>query len=283
VAAVVCGLVVVPRAAAANALDPYPSIAAAGDIACAPSDTSSPCRQQQTSDLLAGGGFDAILTLGDNQYENGELANFRRSYDLTWGRFKSTTFPSPGNHEYHQPGAPGYYDYFGTRAGPDRRGYYSFDLGSWHLISLNSEVVTSAELAWLGDDLAGHPQQCTLAYFHHSLFSSEKTDTKVLPLWNVLHQQGADVILSAHAHTYERFAPQRPDGTRDDAHGIRQWVVGTGGKDIRSFGGIASNSERRQNSSFGVLRMTLRPDGYDWSFLAIAGATFTDTGSGRCH
>ena len=220
-------------------------IAAAGDIACNSSTaTSTTCRQKFTSDLLVNQGLSAVLPLGDIQYENGELANFNAYYDPTWGRVKAITYPAPGNHEYNTPGAPGYYSYFSSRTSAP--GYYSYDIGSWHLIALNSNCsaiggcgTTSTETQWLRNDLAAHPNSCTLAYWHHPRFNSgaeHGSDTAYQPFWQALYDANADVVLVGHEHVYERFAPQTPTGAADAVRGIRQFTVGTGGKSHYTFG-----------------------------------------------
>jgi hypothetical protein len=283
-------------------------IAAAGDIACDPASTSynagagtaSSCRQRYTSDLLANGGLTEVLTLGDNQYDNGTLAAFQQSYDPTWGRLKTITRPAVGNHEYQTSStAAGYFDYFngsGSLTGPagDRdKGYYSYDVGNWHLIALNSNCARvscsagSAQDQWLRADLAAHPVACTLAYWHHPLFSSGAHGNIATsqPFWNALYAGGADVVLNGHDHDYERFAPQTPAAAADAASGIRQFVVGTGGKSQAAFpaGGVKPNSQVRNAGTYGVLRLALHASSYDWQFKSEAGKTFTDSGSGNCH
>jgi hypothetical protein len=266
-----------------------PTIAAAGDIAC---DSSTPgattCHQAATADLLAAGNFTAVLGLGDHQYPSGALADFNAYYDPTWGQVKAKTYPAPGNHEYQTSGAAGYFAYFGDRAGPAGRGYYSFDVGSWHVISLNSEVSAAAGAAqetWLKGDLAASSQRCTLAYWHKPLFSSgpHGNNSSVKPLWEALYAAGAEVVLAGHDHDYERFAPQTPSGSADATGGIREFVVGTGGKEHYSISSTIPNSQVHNTDTYGVLRLTLHPEGYDWKFLPEAGRTFTDAGTDSCH
>jgi len=233
-----------------------------------------------------------VMAVGDLAYPNGSKENFV-CYDQTWGRVKARTRPAPGNHEFHAAGATPYFDYFGVAAGDARLGYYSYELGSWHIVALNSECADvggceagSPQEKWLRQDLAAHPTACTLAYWHKPLFSSggaHGNDLTVKPLWQVLYDANADVIIGGHDHDYERFAPQSPDGVADAARGIREFVVGTGGKNQRPFGAIDANSESRSADTFGVLKLTLRSDGYDWLFVPQAGKTFTDSGSGKCH
>jgi acid phosphatase type 7 len=285
---------------------PDPVIAAAGDIACDPSGSSfnsglgtpTSCRQLYTSDLLVGRDVAAVLPLGDLQYPNGELENFQQSYHQSWGRFKSITHPVVGNHEYHTSGAAGYFDYFngpGNADGPAgerSKGYYSYDVGSWHLIALNSNCsdvggcgTGSPQEQWLRADLASSQADCTLAYWHEPRFSSgpHGSDTAVQPLWRALWEAGAETVLSGHDHDYERFAAQDTKGALDANYGVRQFVVGTGGKDLYSFGGIQPNSRVRDESSYGLLFLTLHPGSYDWRFEPAAGSSFSDAGSARCH
>ena len=285
-------------APAARAADPV--IAAAGDIACDPADpaynggngTATACRQRATSDLLVGAGYDAVLLLGDNQYWDGHLARYQKSFDPTWGRLGSLLRPAPGNHEYLTPGAQGYFDYFGPAAGDRSRGYYSYDLGTWHVVALNSNCGSiggcgpgSPQLQWLAADLAAHPRACTLAYWHHPRFSSgvHGDDAAYEAFWQTLYQAGADLVLVGHDHDYERFAPQDPSGRAAPRYGIRQIVVGTGGHSLRPFPTIRPNSQARNAQDFGILELRLRSDGYDWRFLPAAGGVFTDSGSATCH
>jgi hypothetical protein len=252
-----------------------PVIAAAGDIAC-PSECSA---TEAVADLLVKGDYTAVLTLGDNQYEDGELSEFQRSYASTWGKVKAKTYPSPGNHDYHTDDAADYFTYFGARAGPRGRGYYSFDIGTWHLLSLNSEANLDAQLAWVKSDLAAHSAQCTLAYWHKPIWTSgnvHRDDGEPMePVWEALVDARADVVLNGHVHNYERFAPR---------NGIREFVVGTGGRGSRyGFGETLPLSEVRDNSTDGLLELTLHPAGYDWRFVPVAGESFTDRGSSPCR
>ena len=276
-----------------------PVVAAAGDIACDPADpnfnggngTASYCRQMATSDLLVGAGLSAVLLLGDDQYENGSLAKFQASYDPSWGRVKAITRPAPGNHEYNTAAASGYYAYFGAAAGDPSKGWYSFDLGAWHVVVLNSNCAAvggcgagSPQEQWLRADLAAHPGVCTLAYFHHPRFSSgpHGPTAEMDAFWRDLHAAGAEIVVNGHDHDYERFAPQTPDGALDAAAGIREFVVGTGGSPLDPFIRAPRNSEARA-LAHGVLKLTLRSGSYDWAFIPVAGGTFTDRGSGACH
>ena len=255
----------------------------AGDIARC--DALEPARQ--TARLLAGIGG-TVFTLGDNAYYSGTAAEFRDCYDPTWGREKSRTRPTLGNHEYEGGNAGGpYFAYFGANAGPPGLGYYSFDLGSsWHAIALNSNIQmseTSAQGQWLKSDLATSQTRCTIAYWHHPLFTSgpNGSQTFMRDFWRILYNAGADIVLSGHDHLYERFAPQDFDGRPDAQRGIRQFTVGTGGAALYDFVTRAANSEARVKA-FGVLKLTLEADSYDWQFTEISGAV-SDSGSGRCH
>ena len=258
-----------------------PVFVGAGDISnCSRTQDESTA---QLLDNIAG----TVFTLGDNVYPDGTAAQFSDCYGPTWGRHKNRTRPSPGNHDYHVSGASGYYNYFGSVAGDPGKGYYSYDLGAWHIISLNSEVgyaAGSAQEQWLKADLAANQSVCTLAYWHHPRFSSGQHGNlaRSQPFWQALYDDGADVILNGHDHTYERFAPQNPNGQADSSRGIREFVVGTGGAGLYPFPNIQPNSEVRNNTTYGVLKLTLHASSYDWQFVPIAGQTFTDSGSGNC-
>ena len=282
-----------------------PVVGAAGDIACDPADssynsgngTSSTCRQKYTSDLLVNRGLAGVLSLGDNQYESGALSAFKTSFDPTWGRAKSIMHPAVGNHEYNTSGAAGYFDYFngsgvtGGRAGDRGKGYYSYDIGAWHLIALNSNcskvscAAGSAQETWLKNDLAQHPAKCTLAYWHHPRFSSGShgSNTALQTIWQDLYNANADLVLSGHDHDYERFAPQNASGAADATRGIREFVVGTGGRSHYAFSATIANSEVRSSDTYGVLLLTLHASSYDWKFVPEAGRTFSDSGSTSCH
>jgi len=278
------------------------TVAAGGDVACDPDDpnyrngvgTATACRQQYTSDLLVNGGYDAVLALGDLQYNSGSLSDFNAVYDPTWGRVKSITYPVVGNHEYGQSGASGYFDYFGSRAGERGKGYYSFNLGAWHIIAINSNCslisggcgTNSPQEQWLKADLAAHPADCTLAMWHHARWSSghDGDNTFMQAMWADLVAADAEIVLSGHSHDYERFAPQDANGNLDASSGVRQFVVGTGGAFFTGFGStIDPNSQTHQNNTFGVLKLTLRPDAYDWRFVPEAGKSYSDSGTTACH
>ena len=228
-----------------------------------------------------------IITLGDNAYESGTPKEFEDCYAPTWGRHLERTRPAPGNHDYHTRDAAGYFGYFGERAGPAGRGYYSFDVGTWHVISLNSAIDVgrrSPQGKWLAEDLAAHPTDCVLAYWHIPAFSSGPHGTSVTArdLWRQLADASVDVALGGHDHHYERFAPLDGKGRPDPANGMRQFVVGTGGGGVYRLKRIAPYSEARDNSTYGVLRLVLLPGKYDWTFVAVEGQSFTDSGTGTC-
>lgn len=229
-----------------------------------------------------------VLTLGDNTYPIGLPAEFRDCYEPTWGRFKAVTHPSSGNHEYYTPRANGYYLYFGDAAGPAPGFYYSFNIGNWHLLSLNSNLKGAAwqqELAWVKKDLAQAKARCTLAYWHHPRFSSggHGNNPEMAPLWDLLQAAHADLILTGHDHDYERFAPQDGDAKRDDKHGIREFVVGTGGAHLTPIFFRKTNSEIVDNDTHGVLKLVLKDTGYEWEFLAEPGKSLKDSGTAFCH
>jgi hypothetical protein len=259
----------------------------AGDIA----DCSNLSGAEATEKLLAkipG----TVMAIGDLAYPDGKPENFA-CYDRTWGKEKSRTKPAVGNHEFHSAGATYYFQYFGAAAGDPHQGYYSYELGTWHIVVLNSECAQvggcdegSDQVKWLKADLASHPALCTLAYFHKPMFSSGGThgdDWTLKPLWEALYAAGADVVVGAHDHDYERFVAQTPEGKADPSHGIREFVAGTGGKNQRPFGTPESNSEVRNANGFGVLKFTLLPGRYWWEFIPEEGKTFRDAGEDSCH
>ncbi len=276
------------------------NVAAAGDIACDPNSshfnggdgTVNHCHMKAVSDLMLSMNLDAVLALGDNSYEEGTLDQFNTSYDPSWGRLKGITYPAVGNHEYLTDGAQGYFDYFGAAAGDPTKGYYSYNLGAWHIVVLNSQCSQvggckswSPQGSWLIQDLADNPAPCTLAYWHIPRFSSGRIGSKTHTedFWTELYSAGADVVLSGHDHNYERFAPQDPDGNLDLASGIREFVIGVGGKSHLDGGTIQPNSEVIDNQTYGVLKLTLNPTSYDWEFVSDDGQGFTDSGSTQCH
>jgi hypothetical protein len=269
-------------------------VAAAGDIACPPGDapSSTACQQPATAGLLTQGGYAAVLALGDDQYDGGALSDFMGSYDPSWGKVKSITHPVPGNHEYTTSGASGYFSYYGTAAGPGSLGYYSFNLAGWHFIALNSNCGAiggcqsgSTEERWLQSDLAANPNVCTIAYWHHPRWSSgeEGNTASMADIWTDLATAHVDLALVGHDHDYERFAPQDATGNAVTSGGTREIVVGTGGVNHTLFYSIQPNSLVRESDAFGILQLTLHPTSYDWTFLPIAGQTFTDSGSAQCN
>ena len=280
-------------AAAADAKAPI--IAAAGDIACAPGGmaTATTCRQAKTAALFLGNpAITAVLPLGDEQYENGALADFQAVYDTTWGRALGKTHPVPGNHEYASgANGAGYFAYFGSRAGQPGKGWYSFNIGKWHLIALNANCShihgcgpSSPQMTWLRNDLNAHHPACTLAFWHQARFSSgpEGNLADYDAFWKVLYSHHVDVVLSAHNHVYERYALQTPAQARDPQDGIREFVVGTGGKSLDPFTGPFTNGQFRQNTQFGVLKLTLHGQRYDWRFVSTTNGIL-DSGQTDCH
>jgi hypothetical protein len=302
---------------AGAATDPVvATIAAVGDIACDPANSgfnggngdTTDCRQKATASLLTG--VDAVLPLGDEQYGCGGLTPFNQVYDPTWGQKKSLTRPVPGNHEYQTTGgtgcssshnASGYYTYFGSLAGDPAKGYYSYNIGPWHIIALNSELCYdqvnydstatskcpkgSPMEAWLRADLAANPTGCKLAYWHEPRFSSTpgRGDDTVDPLWQALAAARADVVLTGHQHFYERFAQMNASGAADATNGVRQFIVGTGGESFMSLSSRLPTSQASNDNTFGVLKMTLHAASYDWQFVPVAGSTYTDSGTTTCH
>jgi hypothetical protein len=230
-----------------------------------------------------------VFTVGDNAYPNGTLSEYNNCYSPTWGRHKARTYPAIGDNEYNSGTATGYFTYYGAAAGDPNKGYYSYNLGSWHIIVLNSNCTqvggctpSSPQGQWLQADLAANPRTCTLAIFHEPLFSSSGGDSDMVNFWTPLYTAGADIILNGHRHNYERFALQNPNGAADPGRGIREFVIGTGGSSLSSFGSVKANSAVRNNTAHGVLKFTLHPTSYEWEFVPIAGQTFTDSGSAEC-
>ena len=258
---------------------------AAGDIA------DSTFRSEKTAQLLdrnAG----QVLELGDATYTDGTASEYQNYYAPTWGRHLWRTWAVAGNHEYNTDNANPYWDYFGSAAGPRGLGYYSYDVGGWHVVVLNGNCTQvggcnagSTQEQWLKDDLANHPARCTLATWHQPRFTSTSPgapDSTYLDFWKDLQAAGADVVLNGHDHAYERFAPQTPAGVAD-ANGIRQFTVGTGGRSEVSASGRDPNSQIRIDDTFGILRLDLTATGYSWKFLPVDGSTKTDSGTGTCH
>jgi hypothetical protein len=266
----------------APAVDPV--LVGAGDIALCGSDLDS-----ETARLLDGIAG-RVFAAGDTAYPSGSPTQFAECYGPTWGRWRLRTSPAPGNHEYGTSGASGYFDYFGSRAGPRDKGWYAYDLGTWRVYSLNANCGSvgcgpdSEQVRWLAADLAANPRACVAAVWHQPLFSSgaHGADPAVRTLWTTLDEAGADIVLNGHDHDYERFAAQDAQGA-GDADGMVEFVVGTGGADLRPFGAIAANSLVRDHSAHGVLRLTLRPGRYDFAFIPVPGSTLQDSGSGACR
>lgn len=262
------------------------TLVGAGDIA-----SCNYNRDQATASLL-----DSIpgtvFTAGDNAYPSGTFNQFQNCYGPTWGRHYARTLPSVGNHEYRTSGASGYFRYFGAAANPSGKGYYSYNLGDWHIVVLNSMCqkiggcsASSPQAQWLRGDLVANPRLCTLAYWHHPVFTSGEhgNDPRMRPAFQILYDNNAELVINGHDHDYERFAPQTPSGTADPARGIREIVVGTGGAKLRPFATIRPNSEVRDANTWGVIKLTLNPDSYGWQFVPVAGQTFTDSGTTSCH
>jgi hypothetical protein len=258
----------------------------AGDIASC----DSPGDEATARLLDAVGG--TVFTTGDNVYEHGTDQEFANCYHPSWGRHRARTRPSVGNHEYYTPGAAGYFRYFGASAGEPGQGYYSYDLGTWHAVVLNSNCrfaggcgPDSPQVQWLRRDLAANRAACTVAYWHHPRFSSglHGSDAAMQTIWQTLVSAGVDIALTGHDHLYERFAPMDGEGRLDAARGLRQFIVGTGGRSHYPFRAVIQTSEVRHTGTFGVLRLQLDSAGYAWEFIPEAGKTFRDAGSGVCH
>jgi hypothetical protein len=238
-----------------------------------------------------------VFVLGDLAYDAMTLPQFQKCYGGAWGKFKDRTRPALGNHEYIEHSAAPYFQYWGGQAGPAGKGYYSYDLGAWHVVVLNTNcgapdlggcAAGSPQDAWLQQDLREHSNACIVAYGHHALFSSgifrgHAIHPELKRLWEDLYAAHADLILAGHEHSYERFAPQDPDGRADPQHGIREIVVGTGGRSHNPLGFALPNSEVQNTDTYGVLKLTLSPQGYAWEFIPEEGKNFRDSGTGVCH
>jgi hypothetical protein len=258
------------------------TLVGAGDIGWCGSD-GGPALTAALLDSIDG----TVVAAGDNAYFNGSAQDYANCYQPSWGRHKSRTRPVPGNHEYNTPGASGYFGYFGSAAGNAGEGWYSYSLGAWRVFALNSEVSAfpgSPQYEWLRAELAANPSKCALAYWHTPVFGSGTNggNTQMQAVWALLQQSGVDVILTGHNHSYERFGKQDSNG-RSAALGMRQFVVGTGGAPLTGFGSIAANSEVRDSTAWGVLKLTLMPETYAWQFVPVAGKSFSDSGSDTCH
>ena len=269
------------------------SIAASGDPVLVGAGDIADCglrADTATARLVATIGG-TVFTAGDNAYPNGSARQFRNCYGPTWGRFRARTRPAPGNHDWVTRGLAGYRGYFGARAAPRGRSWYSYELGTWHVIVLDSDCSfvggcgsRSAQGRWLVADLRASAKRCTLAIWHHPRFSSGQhgNATAVAPFWRALYNAGAEVVINGHDHDYERFAPQTPTGRADRARGIREFVVGTGGAALRPFATSRPNSQHRTARAHGVIRLVLHATSYEWRFIPTAGS-FRDSGSGPCH
>ena len=266
-----------------------PVVVADGDIVCGVASAGAACKQMETSNLAIGLNPTAVLVLGDNQYEDGAYYDFQKYYEPSWGRLKAITYPVVGNHEYLTPKAQGYFDYFngiGNQtgiAGDRAKGYYAFNIGSWRLYALNSNCseaggcqAGSPQEKWLRSDLAANPHQCVLAYYHHPLYTSGSRDLPAAkPLYQALYDYSADVVLAGHEHNYERFARMDANGNLN-SKGVREFVVGTGGRNFTQFVRNAPGSEVRNDNTFGVLKLTLHQSSYDAEFIPIPGSAFSD-------
>jgi hypothetical protein len=278
------------RTAGASVTPSGPAVlVGAGDIANCHRSLDAAMATARLLDSIPG----TVFTAGDDAQGVGAPSEYARCYAPTWGRVKSRTRPAPGNHDYMTNQAAAYYDYFGGAAGPAGHGYYSYDLGSWHIISLNSMHdfgvgigATSTQGRWLRANLAANTRRCILAYWHYPRFSSGNvngSDSLMRAFWDPLYQAGATIVINGHDHIYERFAPQTPDGAADPVHGIREFIVGTGGDHLYGFRTPLKNSEVRNATSHGVLKLTLLDGSYTWEFIPIAGDAFTDSGSATCN
>ena len=269
--------------------------ASSGDAVLVGAGDIADCGRTQDSktEALLAGIAGTVFAAGDLTYPNGTASEFANCYAPTWGLEKARTRPIVGNHEYNTSGAAPYYAYWGAAAGDPSKGYYSYDIGGWHAIVLNANCskvggcgAGSAQERWLSADLQSSSTQCTVAFWHQARFSSTRSspDGATLALWQDLYDYGADVVIGGHYHNYERFAPQTPTGLADPATGIREFVVGTGGAALGGFKSTTmANSQVKDRSTYGVLKLTLHSSSYDWQFIPIAGQSFTDSGSGSCH
>jgi len=266
------------------------TLLAAGDIAECDHEGD-----EATARILAEYPKAVIATLGDNAYQDGTAQEFESCYGPSWGKFKERTYPATGNHDMSTKNAQGYWDYFDARGGPYDEYFYSYELGNWHVVVLNSDCwrvggcdLEDPQAQWLRNELRESPR-CTLAYWHRPPFSSgrygdAKDTARVRPLWQILHEEGVDLLLTGHEHSYERFAPMDAAGNQDDANGVRLIVVGTGGGNLRTFENPPlPTTVVRNDDTWGVLKLTLSASEYAWNFLPVEGSTFTDSGSGTCH
>ena len=271
-----------------------PILAGAGDICSSNGNCESTARLLDA--LFPPGAPDTagkVFTAGDNAYENGSDSDYATNYDPRWGRHKARTKPSVGNHEYLTPGATGYFNYYGAAAGDPSQGWYAYDLGVWRVYVLNSDCwnvggcsANNPQVTWLRADLAANPRLCQVAYWHRPRFTStgaHDDEPLMQPAWQALYDYGVDVVLSAHNHFYERLAPKNASGVRDDATGIRSFIVGTGGRSHHAITSLEPDSEAHNDTTYGILKLTLNATSYTWAFIPVAGATFIDSGSTPCH
>jgi len=274
---------------------PDPVLVGAGDITSCTQENDVLTASLLDTVIFGAPGEAIVFTAGDNVYQSGTSEEYEQCYHPTWGRHRDRTRPAPGNHDYGTGNADGYFTYFGGAAGDPALGYYSYDLGAWHIVVLNTSdhckligcLPGSPQEQWLRADLAAHPASCTLAIWHDPLFASGSVhggSPGVAPFWQALYEYGAEVVVNGHEHNYERFAPQTPSGELDTQYGIRQIIVGTGGEShYRAGDSLLANSEAADDETYGVIKLTLRPTAYDWEFLPEKGGTFRDSGSGACH
>jgi hypothetical protein len=266
-------------------MPPDATLVGAGDIAdCGLSDDTATAALVEAID-------GTVFTAGDNAYGSGSADQFRDCYDPTWGTFKDRTRPAAGNHDWETKDLGGYLGYFGAAAAPDGTSWYSYALGAWHVIVLDSDCsnvggcgADSPQGRWLAADLKASTATCTLAIWHHPRFSSGEhgNDGDVAPYWRALYDAGADVVINGHDHDYERFAPQDPDAHLDPDRGIREFVVGTGGAALRTFPTVRANSQLRAAVAHGVIRLDLHPTSFEWAFLPTTG-NLSDSGRAPCH
>ena len=263
--------------------DSVPTLVGAGDIADCGSDGA-----MQTAamlDSIRG----TIFIAGDVAYVSKENPHpFVTCFDPAWGRHRARIRPSVGNHEYSAEGPGAYFDYFGAQAGPRPGGYYSYDLGTWHVIALNTNIPADAgspQQAWLQSDLKGHLGRCTIAYMHHPRFSSgsHAERDKLIPIWRTFARYGVSVVIAGHDHMYERFAPLDTNGAPDSVNGVRQFVVGTGGAHRSRIDTVLPGSDVHSTDSFGLIRFSLLKDRYHWTFMPVKKHAFTDDGDAACH
>jgi hypothetical protein len=240
-----------------------------------------------TANLLSRYASSTLLLFNGDATNTGAFSEFSTCFNTTYGKYKAQIRPEPGNHEYGTSGGSGYYSYYGTQAKPQGQSYYSFNIGTWHIVGLNSEIdvsATSAQPAWLKNDLAANRTQCTLAYWHEPRWSSGNhgNNTFVSALWQTLYDNNVDLVFNGHDHDYERFAPQNPSGVADSARGIREFVIGTAGAPPYAFSTIRANSEAKMTGSYGLVQFTLHPSSYDWKWIGATGS-FADSGTTACH